>query len=551
MKKRRVKQIEEEGCIDLVERAVHLLRRTPLASLALFYVGAVPFCMALLFYLADMAASPFAAERCAGGALGLALLYVWMKCWHAVFCSRLYAIAAHRKAGPLKAREIFQLIHFQLTRSTWSLLAIPIAATIMIPFGRVYAYYQNLTIVDCARLPAKEAVALAGDKSKPWPKQNHYMLAILYGFGYLVFINVVTVVGQVPGLLKSLVGIESEFCMSYHWMGNTTFLTAVAVLTYLVVEPFIKSAYVLRYYACESITTGEDIIAELKQVPARRSVAGVVRMGLILLMTLGSVGAVRAEVTENETATVEVEMLDETLDRVMLKREFTWRMPREYAPAEDSETGFFGRFLDRVEHWIKSTFEKIGKAVERFFEWLGDKLTKTENRKPRTNGFDPAFFKGLSVFVGAVLLLVLGILLAKALLDRRRPLPKMEEAQSAAVEVDIEDEELLATMLEEDEWITMARDFAAKGELRKSMRAWFLAGLAALSRMDFLSILKSKSNLDYRRELVRRARRRPDVVPVFSDNIRLFERAWYGLHVTTEEDLEEMEQNLERMRHEA
>lgn len=552
MKKKRIRNVEEEGCIDLVERAVHLLRLTPLSDLLLFYIGAVPFVMGFLFYLSDMASSPFAAERCAGSALGIAVLYIWLKCWHALFCRRLYDRAAHRPSAPLKEAAIARLIYFQLTRSSWAMLMLPVASLILVPFGWVYAYFQNLCMVDIQGQTLEEATQQARKNARPWPKQNHYVISILYGFGYFVFFNLISVLAQLPGLLKSLMGIETEFALSYHWMGNTTFLAAVVALTYLVVEPFIKAAYVLRFNACESITTGDDLLAELKQIPVRRRAAGMVRTALVFLLGFGAMQVRGDDVQSTPEKAIDVEVLDETLDRVMQKREFTWRMPREYAPVEEDQ-GFWGTFLDSAKESLERFFKQAGETVERFFRWLGNRFSKSEKRKSAFGDFDPAVFKGISVFVLIILGVVLLVLLIKAILNRRNPSVELKEARALPEQVDLEDENIIATLLEEDEWIKMARDLARQGELRKAMRAWFLAGLAALSRMELLSILQSKSNLDYYRELTRRARRRPELCPVFKDNILLFERAWYGLYAATPEDLDALEKNLERMRddHEA
>ena len=546
MKRARTKTAEEEGCFDLVERAVHLLRQAPLSTLSVFYVGAIPFVMGLLFFLADMSASPFAATRCAGGAFGLALLYVWMRVWQSVFCGLLYNQAAQRESDPLSVSKMFRRAYFQLTRSAWGLFVLPLAALVMIPFGWVYAYFQNLCIVDPTSASMAESVDKARALSKPWPKQNHYVIAILYGFGYLVFFNIISVLVQAPMLLKSLGGIESEFTLSYHWIGNSTFIAVVCGLTYLVVEPFIKSAYVLRFHASESITTGEDLLADLKRIPPRRRAAGVVRIGLFFLLAFG---ALSTHADDPAPHTIDIQELDVTVDRVMQEREFTWRMPKEYAPEADGEKGFFATFIESVANGLKSFLRGVGEMLERFFEWLGDRFSEQDSRENKSSGLDPSFFKGLSVFALVILSVVLLIFLVKAFLVRRQPPPKLEEAKAFSVKVDLEDENVIATLLAEDEWVALARELAAQGDLRKATRAWFLAGLAYLSRMDMLSILQSKSNLDYQDELTRRARRNPEVIPVFSDNIARFERAWYGLHSATVSELQQLELNLERMRH--
>ena len=52
--------------IDLLEQAVALLRRTPLSIIFFYYLGAVPFWLAILYFAADMSRNAFAGERIAG-----------------------------------------------------------------------------------------------------------------------------------------------------------------------------------------------------------------------------------------------------------------------------------------------------------------------------------------------------------------------------------------------------------------------------------------------------------------------------------------------------
>lgn len=541
---RRKKGADEERALDLIERGVHLLRTAPLTDLLLFYVGAVPFILGILFFLADMSTSPFAAERCALASLGVALLYIWMRSWQSIFCRRLSAHLAGKKGGAVSLKRFAAVYRFHLVYSTWAVVVLPLSAIIAIPFGWVYAYFNNLCIVDCSMA---EAAAKARALAMPRPKQNHVLITVLLAFGYFVVLNWVSVLAYLPSLLKSLVGIETAFSQSWHWIANTTFIGVVIGLAYLVVEPLVKAVYVLRFHACESIETGEDLLVDLKNAAPRRRMAAAVRILLVGLF-LAFAPQVRSAESGSEAATIDAVELDSSVDRIMKNREFTWRMPRELVESEE-EMGFFARFMDSVFSSMEDIVKSIGEAFERFLEWLGDAMTPSSQRQARTSGLDPAFFKGLSVLLLVVLLAILAVFLIRAFLARRAPLPEMEEAELATVKVDLEDENVIATMLEEDGWIALAREQAAKGEYRTAMRAWFLAGLAYLSRMGLLGILHSKSNLDYRRELLRRARRCPDVVPVFGENIILFERAWYGLHPATAEDLGKLESNLERMRH--
>ena len=77
--------------LDLIEDAVHLLRTAPVSTLAIYYVGALPFVLAFLFFWSDMSRSPFARERLEPLAGVLALLFCWMKFCQGAFARRLWA----------------------------------------------------------------------------------------------------------------------------------------------------------------------------------------------------------------------------------------------------------------------------------------------------------------------------------------------------------------------------------------------------------------------------------------------------------------------------
>ena len=88
---------EGRGALDLIDEAVHLLRRAPAGLLAVYYVGAMPFVLGLLYFWADMSRSAFAEKHLAASALGLAGLFIWMKCCQSVFLP--WAAPSHSGPG--------------------------------------------------------------------------------------------------------------------------------------------------------------------------------------------------------------------------------------------------------------------------------------------------------------------------------------------------------------------------------------------------------------------------------------------------------------------
>src|SRR5438874_3985132 len=102
-----------KGSLEMIEEAVHLLRRAPFPILAVYYLGSLPFVLALLFFLADMSRNPFAHRLLVGGALGMAAMFVWMKSWQAVFARQLRAFASNRPLPVLNLRRFSQILFTQ------------------------------------------------------------------------------------------------------------------------------------------------------------------------------------------------------------------------------------------------------------------------------------------------------------------------------------------------------------------------------------------------------------------------------------------------------
>ena len=75
-----------------------------------------------------------------------------------------------------------------------------------------------------------------------------------------------------PMLLKSLFGLETVFSRGGLAILNTTFFASMVGVTFLCVDPILKTLYVLRCFYGESIQSGADLRAELHRhaAPALR-----------------------------------------------------------------------------------------------------------------------------------------------------------------------------------------------------------------------------------------------------------------------------------------
>ena len=318
---------------------------------------------------------------------------------------------------------------------------------------------------------------------------------------------------------------------------------------WLCVDPVIKATFVLRCFYGESLRTGQDLRAELKSfaTPARAAAAALVA----LLLGLGSPGPLRAAEAKEQSAVgnrqsaIPPKALDRSIDEVIQKREYSWRLPREAEPKKAPEE------KERKEGFIAKAFKSIESGLKRVLGWIGDFIDwlGQQNRRPKTPGIGgfnlgaaikPLLFVLIVVLVGVLVWLVVRVW------KRRGPAEDIA-AEPLAPMPNVADENVGAEQLPEEGWVRLARDLLQRGELRLALRAFYLASLAMLAGRNLITLAKFKSNRDYERELLRRSHALQEVPRVFSENVTVFERAWYGLHEVTPEMLDHFSSNVERI----
>ena len=256
------------GSLDLLEEAVHLLRQAPFQVLFLYFIGAFPLILGFLYFLADMSRGPFAHRHVAESAFGLALLYIWMKCWQSVFCGRLLSHLLGQSPQKYSLSRIWNLVSTQTIFQPLSLFLLPLAFLILLPFGWMFAFFQNLLIQGCGNDPEPGRVMRTSWRlATLWPGQNHRLLLVVGMFGFIVFINIAVLMILIPMLLRMLFGIETMFTLSGIHILNTTFLAVALAFTYLCIDPLFAVVYTLRCFYGEAIETGADLISDLKNLP--------------------------------------------------------------------------------------------------------------------------------------------------------------------------------------------------------------------------------------------------------------------------------------------
>jgi len=252
-------------------------------------------------------------------------------------------------------------------------------------------------------------------------------------------------------------------------------------------------------------------------------------------------------------AAISPEQLSQSIDQVLQKREFAWRMPREKPVESDAPKSPLGRVLQSFGDMIRDAIRAAAHGLRKALEWLGDVLSKLwPGNLPRQSGLS-GWSSGvlyslqiLLLFLIATLVGVLAVFILRAYRRRRRHAVVLTEPLAARP--DLSDENLAADQLPEDGWLNLAREMMEDGNLRLALRAFYLAGLAHLAARGMISIAIFKSNREYESELRRRARAASEVQDAFSQNVAVFDWAWYGLNEVTQDALQRFQFNLALIR---
>ena len=532
----------QKSAIRIIEEAVHLLRTAPGLLLSVYYLGSIPFILGLLYFWADMSRSAHANEYSAAAALGLAILFVWMKAWQRLFALRVHALISGHLPHRQSWRQIASATASQTLIQATRFIVIPVAALLAIPFGYCYAFYQNVAVyTDEDGQDVRPTCRWAWKLAQLWPRQNHLLICILWLFGLVIFLNVSLAMFMIPQLMKSLLGIETIFTLSgTRMIFNSTFLIAMLGVTFLFLDPVIKTVYVLRCFYGSALDSGEDLKAELNQIqhPGANIITGL----LIVILSMTPV------LTRAETpASVSPGELDQSIEEIMNRPEFSWRMPRE--AIEEKEPEAMGP-LQAAVRWvldiIKKGFKSIRGWIKSFLDWLESLLPKSESQSATEDRNWQSPLRMVLLLLLFLFLVFMAFIFIR--IWQRRRIRPVETISTAVTPVpDLTDEKVSADELSTNRWLAIAGELTEKGDLRLAMRALYLATLAHLADNEMITIESYKSNRDYERELKRRAHEHLELVTIFSTNLNVFERAWYGMYHIARTELDRFARNQQRI----
>jgi hypothetical protein len=293
--------------------AIHLLKVGGPNAAVYYYLGTLPFVLAFLRFWDEMSRSAFAGRHMVPASLLIAAAFVWMKGCQALFCRCLYQLRAGLPLETPVWQHWRRIFANQAALQPWGLVLLPLSLLMMVPFAALYAFFQNLSVLDDGG-PQVLLVREARLHARLWPMQNYLIVWILspwllgitlvLGFAaavaivgtgaYELFdtvqmpwlfvgvlllllgawpacplaltvaINVGLLFLVIPWLLNSFFGVETVFVRSPLALANSTSLLAIYSVTHLLLDPAVKAAYVLRCFYGRAVASGEDILVELR-----------------------------------------------------------------------------------------------------------------------------------------------------------------------------------------------------------------------------------------------------------------------------------------------
>ncbi|MBW8864615.1 MAG: DUF4129 domain-containing protein [Verrucomicrobia bacterium] len=543
--------------LDMIEDAVHLLRTTPVRMLLAYYMGAIPFTLGLLFFWADMSCGAFAERRAPAYALGMAVLFLWLKCWQAVFASALRERLAALPPTKWDLHRILRLVFVQGIAQPSRLFLLPVAFAATVPFGWVMAFYENVTVLgDGSELRVRKVLRRAWAQARLWPAQNHMLLMLLSLVAFVLWLNALIAVLTVPQLLKMLLGIETAFSRAGVWVVfNTTFLAVTVALAWLALDPLLKAVYALRCFHGEARKDGADLLAELSLVRAggRAAIVAALMLSALLPMTLRAADNQAAPpATPASSGAATPSQIDDAMKKTLQHDKYAWRLPREKIPKDDNTQkswlqNFFAGIADTLTSWARAVRDWVVSVIEWFNRHFMPKP------KPAVGGDASKYDWTVSALRLLVYLLIFAAVVALVLLlvrwwRQRWGRTEVIQAEVVAGTPDLNDENVTAAQLPEDEWLKLARELLNQGDLRLALRAFYLATLAHLAAREIVRIARFKSNRDYEHEVNRRARGSQELRMAFSANVNTFDRVWYGLYDVSTEAVAQFQSNFERIR---
>ncbi|MGA2144596.1 MAG: DUF4129 domain-containing protein [Bryobacteraceae bacterium] len=601
--------LAETASAQVCEDGMRLLRQAPLETLLRHWVGSVPFALALLAVWSDITQPRFPDLRCALETLLLALVWIWMHCWRAVFAGRLRRQLSGGPPAPWTGRRIWRLVLAQSFVAGGKLVILPLALLSLVPFARAVSAYRYAAVLgDREDLDALALSAASRRLGRIHTRLGWSMMAPLLLFRVVALFNVALTLAVLPQLVRLMTGYESSFSRGgVLFIANPFFVLLAFTATWLVTDPLVQAVYTVRCFQAESLETGEDVLAGLRRIRSLAA-AAVLLLACACSPLVGQVGNLRTDWQSVQPGTARPPRAearsrtpsrsptlrtpdfvlfglnqisdssapgraDARLDRLTIGPQVanlphTAQSSGAVPPAEldravrraAESPAYNWRFPPPASAvkgtpWIVAVTDRVLDALKSGLRMLGKAIGKILDfifgpllKGPAAGeGKAPARTLNRSLYVLIALAAGLAVWFLWHARQKRKSTAR-RQAPSAAVAVPLEEGGLGADRLPENEWLEMGERYLREDNPRLALRAFYLASLAWMGQNGWLALHAAKTNREYEVELHRKARAYPAVREPFAANMLAFERAWYGQHAVLASDVAEFRDRLAGMK---
>ena len=522
--------------LELVEEAIHVLRGAGVRGLALIWIGAMPFALGVLLFWRDMTHFDRSIELCAWESLLLVALLLWMNVWRGWFAASLRVQLAGAASGSASAGRagFLRTVGVHLLLGNSKLLLMPLAGLTVLAIPAAVGFFRIATTVAAVDGDDFSKTVAKARKLSSSVAQPALLILLLAFIATLLFVNIVVLLALLPQLARILTGYESSFTRAgVLLLTDPSFYVAAGVMTWLAFEPLAQAVYAVAAFHAESKETGEDVRARLRALLRSAGLAAL----LVVLCAL----PLRAQPL-HAAQPLSAPELDRSIHQTLASPQYGWNNQHEDTQQKES---WFVRFTDALGARLSKVRTAIGRAIDRVVDWFRKMFDAPapQNQGPPARG----------AIRGELYLALILVLLAAAFLiwRGRAALGRQHIAVPVGpVTISLAADTVTADQLPEEGWYLLADECFSKAQFRLGLRALYLANLAGMAHERWIAIHPGKTDHEYETELHRRARAFPDACALFSVNIALFERVWYGDYPISLEHCQAFRDRAEKMKRE-
>lgn len=351
-----------------------------------------------------------------------------------------------------------------------------------------------------------------------------------------------------PHILKTFFNIDTVFTHATFSIFNTTFIIIAACTSYLIFDPIFKGFYVNLYFHMKSRSSGEDIMAECRRLSQKRGLKrALINILLVLTLFFSCSNYVRANETNKknnlkqqdrmEVEDSDIKLLAKAISEVSKGNLYRWKYKNK--KSKKKKKGFIFQMIEDLFKTFGNWLKPIGKFIEKIIKRIDDFIRKwllSEERsaeKPTESFWDDLWPE--LIIVITVFIFLLGVIYL--FWQHNKDKITVIRTQKKKIQ-DLMEEDIDATELKEDEWLKLAEELMAKGELTLALRSTFLAILSFFHRNSYLVFERYKTNYNYLYEIAINSHNNADLLAGFRACIEIFERSWYGKYPVTTDMLE-------------